>query len=208
MKQSDTQLDDDAFKQELSALIPHLRAFARSLCGDATQADDLAQDTMLKAWNARTSYQAGSNLKAWCFTILRNVFYSDKRRAWRQQPLDPEFAENTLVSGDDTSDNLELLALRNAMNKLPDSQRECLIMFGAGGLSYEEVAEICGCAVGTIKSRVSRARQSLFDILEQTESNLESPDNMPASQAFEDIMREADHLSDRSAVGSQLASNG
>ena len=76
------KLDDATFKQELTALIPHLRAFARSLCRDASLADDLAQDAMLKAWNARDSFLAGTNMKAWAFTILRNAFYSEKRRSW------------------------------------------------------------------------------------------------------------------------------
>ena len=89
-------LDDQAFKTELAGLIPHLRAFARSLCGNATAADDLAQEAMLKAWKARESYQSGTNLKAWTFTILRNLFYSEKRRSWRRQQLDPEVAEATL----------------------------------------------------------------------------------------------------------------
>ena len=68
-------MDDNNFKRELSELIPHLRAFARNLCSDATQADDLAQETLMRAWKARESYQEGTNLKAWCFTILRNTFY-------------------------------------------------------------------------------------------------------------------------------------
>ena len=158
------------FKSELSALIPHLRAFARNLCNDATQADDLAQETLLRAWKARESYQEGTNLKAWAFTILRNTFYSEKRRSWRRQPLDPEVAEATLVANDDASASMELLALRNAMNRLPDDQREALILVGAGGMPYEEVAEICGCAVGTIKSRVNRARNALAVILETNEA--------------------------------------
>src|SRR6195256_217875 len=90
-----------AFKAELVGLIPHLRAFARSLTGDATAADDLAQDAMLKAWDARASYQMGTNMKAWTFMILRNQFYSEKRRSWRQTQLDQEAAERTLVAVDD-----------------------------------------------------------------------------------------------------------
>ena len=188
-------LSDLDFKKELTSLIPHLRAFARSLCGNPSQADDLAQDAMLKAWKSRDSYQTGTNMKAWTFTILRNVFYSEKRRSWRQQPLDPEVAEATLVAADQNGDSLELLALRNAMNKLPVDQRECLIMVGAGGLSYEEVAQICGCAVGTIKSRVSRARQALAQILDQNEAGMSSDKTMAASEAMDDILREADRLS-------------
>ena len=90
--------DDEAFKRELVQLIPHLRAFARTLCGDPAAADDLAQDAMMKAWDARASFQMGTNMKAWTFMILRNQFYSEKRRSWRQSQLDQEAAERTLVA--------------------------------------------------------------------------------------------------------------
>lgn len=188
-------MDDLKFKQELAGLIPHLRAFARNLCSDATQADDLAQETLLRAWKARESYQEGTNLKAWCFTILRNTFYSEKRRSWRRQPLDPEVAEATLVSNDNPSDSMELLALRNALNELPDDQREALILVGAGGLPYEDVAEICGCAVGTIKSRVNRARNALAVIMESNKIGFNSDKKISASEAFDDLMAQADSLS-------------
>src|SRR5580704_318575 len=98
---SDAPKRDGAFRDELVALIPQLRAFARTLCGDATAADDLAQDAMLKAWNARESFEMGTNMKAWTFMILRNQFYSEKRRSWRQSQLDQEAAERTLVAVDD-----------------------------------------------------------------------------------------------------------
>ena len=188
-------LDDAAFKQQITELVPHLRAFARSLCGNVALADDLAQEAMLKAWRARDSFESGTNMKAWCLTILRNVFYSEKRKSWRQQPLDPEVAEATLVSNDDNSASLELLALRNALNQLPEDQKECLIMVGAGGLSYEEVAYICDCAVGTIKSRVSRARKALADIMESNGASFNSDGNLHAAEAFDDIMKQAGALS-------------
>jgi RNA polymerase sigma-70 factor (ECF subfamily) len=159
-------LADDAFKTELTGLIPQMRAFARSLCRDATAADDLAQDALLKAWNNRASYQPGTNMKAWTFMILRNQFYSDKRRSWRSTQLDPEVAERTLVAISNPVASLELDEVRRALAMLPEDQREALILIGAGGLSYEEVSEICGCAIGTIKSRVSRARDRLAAILE------------------------------------------
>ncbi|MEZ6013195.1 MAG: sigma-70 family RNA polymerase sigma factor [Hyphomonas sp.] len=189
------RLDDAAFKRELTELIPHLRAFARSLCGDAFMADDLAQDAMLKAWHARESFQAGTNMKAWAFTILRNVFYSEKRRSWRRESLDPEVAEATLVSPSNPGDGLDLLALRNALNMLPEDQREALILVGAGGLAYEEAAEVCGCAVGTIKSRVSRARKAVTDLLESNQSGFSSDDTMRAAEAFDDIMEQAAAIS-------------
>jgi RNA polymerase sigma-70 factor (ECF subfamily) len=195
MSEPITRLDDATFKQELTALIPHLRAFARSLCGDAFMADDLAQDAMLKAWHARESFQAGTNMKAWAFTILRNVFYSEKRRSWRRESLDPEVAEATLVSPSNPGDGLDLLALRNALNMLPEDQREALILVGAGGLAYEEAAEVCGCAVGTIKSRVSRARKAVTELLDSNQSGFSSDDTMRAAEAFDDIMDQAAALS-------------
>ena len=84
---------DETFRSELETKIPHMRAFARSLCGDPTQADDLVQDALANAWRGRARYAPGTNLKAWLFMIVRNQFYSDKRRSWRQIPLDPETAE-------------------------------------------------------------------------------------------------------------------
>ncbi|HEX4181536.1 MAG TPA: sigma-70 family RNA polymerase sigma factor [Caulobacteraceae bacterium] len=156
-----TAADDDAFKTDLVALIPQMRAFARSLCGDFAMAEDLAQDALSKAWASRDSFTPGTNMKAWTFMILRNQFYSHKRRSWRSTPLDPEVAERTLTAVDNPTAALELDELRRAMAMLPEEQREALILIGAGGLSYEEASEICGAAVGTIKSRVSRARDRL-----------------------------------------------
>lgn len=181
------------FKAELTALIPQMRAFARNLCGNATRADDLVQEALMKAWKARDSFIEGSNLRSWVFTILRNVFYSEQRRAWRSQPLDQEVAEATLVANEDPSEALELLALRNAMNRLPEDQKEALILIAAGGLPYEEVAEICGCAVGTIKSRVSRARKALEEILEERDVSV-SDSSVSASEVIGDIMQEAADL--------------
>ena len=155
------QPNDTDFQTELVALIPHLRAFARSLCADATQGDDLAQEAMAKAWGARASFAPGTNMKAWTFMILRNQFYSDKRRDWRSTQLDPEVAERTLVSERHPTDRLELDELRRALAMLPAEQREALILIGAAGLSYDEVADITDVPVGTIKSRVSRARDRL-----------------------------------------------
>jgi RNA polymerase sigma-70 factor (ECF subfamily) len=155
------------FKRELVALIPHLRAFARTLTGDQASADDLAQDALMKAWDARASYQMGTNMKAWTFMILRNQFYSEKRRSWRQTQLDQDAAERTLVAVDDPQAPVELDELRLGLGMLPAEQREALILVGAGGFAYEEAADICGCAVGTVKSRVSRARRALQVILEK-----------------------------------------
>lgn len=162
-----TDAQADAFKADLVALIPYMRAFARTLCRDAAFADDLAQDALARAWASRSSYQPGTNLKAWTFMILRNGFYSHTRRAWRSSQLDPAVAEATLVAVSNPTGALELNDLRRAMNMLPEEQCEALTLIGAAGLSYEDAAEICGVAVGTMKSRVSRARSRLVAILEE-----------------------------------------
>lgn len=130
-------------------------------------------------------------MKAWTFTILRNVFYSEKRRSWRRQPLDPEVAEATLVANDDPTASIELLALRNCLGKLPEDQREALVLVGAGGMSYEEAAEICECAVGTIKSRVSRARNTLAVMMDSNDVSYSSDKDIKAGDAFDAIMDEA-----------------
>lgn len=189
----DIPFDEAVFKQELTELIPHLRAFARSLCGNATLADDVAQDTMLKAWNARLKFKPGSNMKAWTFTILRNQFYSIKRRSWRATSLEPEVAEQTIVSVSNPDDSVRLNELRRAMNMLSDDQREAIILVGASGLSYDEAAEICGCATGTIKSRVSRARKSLEAIIEAGNFD-NSDDGIGAMDAMSAILNEADDI--------------
>jgi RNA polymerase sigma-70 factor (ECF subfamily) len=184
--------DDEAFKRELVQLIPHLRAFARTLCGDPAAADDLAQDAMMKAWDARASFQMGTNMKAWTFMILRNQFYSEKRRSWRQSQLDQEAAERTLVAVDDPEAPVALDELRQGLAMLPPEQREALILVGAGGFAYEEAAEICNCAVGTVKSRVSRARRALHAILD--EGNYER-DGAAAGDAMRSILADAERLS-------------
>ena len=182
----------EGFKRELVALIPHLRAFARTLTGDATSADDLAQDAMLKAWDARASYQMGTNMKAWTFMILRNQFYSEKRRSWRQTQLDPDVAERTLVATDNPESPVALDELRLGLAMLPPEQREALILVGAGGFAYEEAAAICDCAIGTVKSRVSRARRALQVLLE---TGAYDRDGRSASEAMSSILADAVRLS-------------
>jgi len=183
---------DEAFKSELVKLIPHLRAFARTLAGEPAGADDLAQDAMMKAWDARASFQMGTNMKAWTFMILRNQFYSEKRRSWRQTQLDQEAAERTLVAVDDPEAPVALDELRLSLAQLPPEQREALILVGAGGFAYEEAADICGCAVGTVKSHVSRARRALHAILEYGSY---VRDGSAAGDAMNSILADAERLS-------------
>lgn len=182
---------ESSFREQLVGVIPHLRAFARSLCKDPTQADDLAQEALAKAWKARDSFEPGTSLKAWTFMILRNQFYSEKRRSWRSTPLDAEVAENTLIANDNPTAPMELLELRAALNKLPDDQREALILVGAGGMAYEEAAQVCQVAVGTIKSRVSRARRALEVLLNEAGTRKPSEHEIGADKAFDDILDQA-----------------
>lgn len=156
---------DWSFKRELLATLPNLRAFAVSLCGNHDQADDLVQDTIMKAWAKQQSFEPGTNMKAWLFTILRNEFYSKMRKSGRVvQDTDGAFTERLSVHPEQYG-ALDLRDFRAALGQLADDQREAIILVGASGFSYEEAAEVCGCAIGTIKSRVSRARNQLQDIL-------------------------------------------
>lgn len=186
------------FKAELTALIPQLRAFARSLCGDPALADDLTQEALIKAWSARDRFEPGTNLRAWSFMILRNHFYSHRRRAWRQQQWDDAVDDLRLTAPAGQHAQLDLADLERALQTLPDSQREALILVGAGGFSYAEAAAVCGVEVGTVKSRVSRARTTLVERLGGT-------DRLPARRAVEEIMRslleEAASLGRGRAVG-------
>ena len=154
-----------AFKSALLAELPSLRAFAISLSGSHDHADDLVQETVMKAWGAHASFIPGTSLRAWLFTIMRNTYFSQYRKARREvQDSDGEAAAR-LVSAPAQDGHLDLADFRAALEKLPDDQREALILVGASGFSCEEAAEICGCAVGTIKSRVNRARQKLLQLM-------------------------------------------
>jgi RNA polymerase sigma-70 factor (ECF subfamily) len=179
------------FEAELIGLVPHLRAFGRTLTGNAAEGDDLAQETVSKALAHRNKFQMGTNMKAWTFLILRNLFYSDKRRAWRSTPLDPEVAERTLVATNNPASVIELDELRRALSMLPDDQREALILIGAAGLSYEEVSVIVGVAIGTIKSRVSRARDRLALIYAEGRIVV---DHLPAHTAMTAIFSQIEQL--------------
>jgi RNA polymerase sigma-70 factor (ECF subfamily) len=149
-----------------------LRAFGVSLCGDKERADDLVQETLFKAWNHLDSFKEGTNLKAWLFTILRNTYFSERRKRRREvEDTDGSYAAR-LSTHPAQHGHMEMQDFRAALVQLPDDQREALILVGAAGFSYEEAAEISGCAVGTIKSRVNRARNRLAGML-----GLEDEDN-------------------------------
>ena len=156
---------DPVLRDQILAAIPSLRAFAISLSGNVDRADDLVQETILRAFANIHSFQPGTNMPAWLFTILRNLFRSEYRKRRREiEDSDGSFAE-TLKSHPDQVGRVEFQDVRTARAQLPDEQREALILVGASGFSYEEAADICQCAVGTIKSRVNRARSRLAKLL-------------------------------------------
>ena len=153
------------FKTDLLGAIPNLRAFAVSLTHNTDRADDLVQETLVKAWDKHASFQPGTNMKAWLFTILRNEFYSQMRKRGREvQDTDGAMTARLAVHPGQQG-TVDLEDFRRVLQLLPEDQREAVILIGASGFSYEEAAEICGCAVGTIKSRVSRARTRLQEQL-------------------------------------------
>jgi RNA polymerase sigma-70 factor (ECF subfamily) len=157
--------DGQSLKRDLIAAIPSLRAFAVSVCGNPDRADDLVQETLVKAWGSLDSFSEGTNLTAWLFTILRNIYYSEFRKRRREAP-DPDGAiAARLVAPDSQHAHMEFQDFREALQKLPLDQREALILVAASGMSYEEAAEICGCAPGTMKSRVNRARNRLNELM-------------------------------------------
>lgn len=153
------------FKQAMLGCLGSLRAFAVSLTGRHDRADDLVQDTIMKAWAKKLSFEHGTNMKAWLFTILRNEFYSQIRKSGREiQDSDGYYTER-LSSHPGQHGAMDLKDFKVALDKLPNDQREAIILIGASGFSYEEAAEICECAIGTIKSRVNRARTRLAELL-------------------------------------------
>ncbi len=188
-------LSDSDFKRELAAVIPHLRAFGRSLSGNRDLADDLVQETLLKAWAARQRFQAGTNMRAWTFIILRNHYLSQMRRSRFRGEWDDLTADRLLAAPAGQDKHIELSDMQRALLELPQPQREALILVGAGGFAYEEAAEICGVAVGTIKSRVARGRAALEQILDG--GNLPSRRLQKTSEtgALSEIMDDVDKLS-------------
>src|SRR3978361_1368078 len=142
---------DESVRKSVLAAVPSLRAFAISLCGNVDRADDLVQETLLRALANIDSFQPGTNMSAWLFTILRNLFRSEYRKRRREvEDTDGSYAE-TLKSQPEQTGRVEFEEFRAALSKLPSDQREALILVGASGFSYEEAAEICQCAVGTLK---------------------------------------------------------
>jgi RNA polymerase sigma-70 factor (ECF subfamily) len=189
------------FKRELTAVVPHLRAFARGLCGRPDMADDLVQETLLKAWAAQDRFEPGTSMRAWTFVILRNAYLTDMRRNRFRGEYDEGVAERILTAPAGQEEPIHLSDLHRALLTLPAERREALLLVGAGGFSYEEAAQICGCAVGTIKSRVGRARASLSEMLAQGNIPRRSTDDQIAHRA---ILEELDMV----AAGNGVSSRG
>lgn len=161
------QTDSDTFRRDLVEVMGPLRAFSRSLCRNHALADDLVQETLMKAWAARQSYRPGTNFKAWTYRILRNAFYSSWRKDRRLSQLNTDLHANTIHAVDSVEATLELADVSGAMRQLPAEQRQAIVLTAAGGCDYEQAASIAGVAIGTIKSRVSRGRSALSGLLDQ-----------------------------------------
>jgi RNA polymerase sigma-70 factor (ECF subfamily) len=160
-----SRAQDSSLRDDLVAAIPNMRAFAISLCGNRDRADDLVQEALVKAWNHLDSFEAGTNLKAWLFTILRNAYFSELRKTKREIADSEGQLAAKLSVPPEQQGHLDLVDLSKALAKLPPDQREALILVGAEGFSYEDAANISGCAVGTVKSRVNRARSRLNELM-------------------------------------------
>jgi RNA polymerase sigma-70 factor (ECF subfamily) len=164
------------FREQLIAAIPGLRAFGITLTARGDRADDLVQETLMKAWKHHDSFEPGTNLRAWLYTILRNEFYSQLRKRKREvEDADGYYSSRVAVHAEQDG-HLELADLRVALAQLPEDQREAIILVGASGFTYEEAAEICSVAVGTIKSRVNRARVRLAAMLKLEKKEGFGPD--------------------------------
>jgi RNA polymerase sigma-70 factor (ECF subfamily) len=160
-----------SWRDEVVGLIPALRAFAWSLSHNGSDADDLVQDTLIKAWTNREKFEPGTNLRAWLFTILRNTYYTSVLRRRREVRDETGEYADTLKTPPTQDWSVAMRSLQTALQQLPAEHREALILVGAAGLSYEEAAEICGCALGTIKSRVNRARARLLKLMDAEHAN-------------------------------------
>jgi RNA polymerase sigma-70 factor (ECF subfamily) len=155
----------ETFRVELVALVPNLRAFAMSLLGSRDRADDLTQETILKAWSHMDSFQEGTNLQAWLFTIMRNTFISQCRRQAREVPDPDGLRAQAQTCPPEQEGYIDLQDLHYALTQVPPEQREALVLVAGAGFSYEEAAAIVGCPVGTVKSRVNRGRLKLAELL-------------------------------------------
>lgn len=184
-----------AFQRELTALIPHLRAFSRMLCGTKETAEDIAQEALTKAWRSQASFQSGTNMKACVFTIARNEYYSRRRRAWREMTWDDNLGKRIAAPAREQEWAMDLSDTASALRELPASQREALILVGVGCFTYEDAARICATRVGTVKSRVARARTAMLAILDG--KKMPPRGSRPRMNGTDDILAQLSALSAR-----------
>ena len=186
MTTTESTTSSNVIEADLIACIPHLRAFARFLTGNRERADDLVQDAVVRALTAAHQFQPGTNLKAWIFTILRNLYYNEIRKnRVKLQSIDEMAVDEPAMPATQEA-SLEFGDFRRAFWQLGEDQREVLILVGASGLSYEEAAKVCNCPTGTIKSRVSRARRELIKTLQEGSLAQKRGDTAPASLELAD----------------------
>ena len=175
--------DPADFGDEIVAFVPDLRAFAKTFHRDAARADDLVQEAILKAWSNQDKFKPGTNMKAWLFTILRNTFLTEIRKKRREvEDVDGAFAAG-LSDKPRQESAIEMGEFHAALKQLSEDQREALILVGASGFSYEEAAQICDCAPGTVKSRVSRARTRLAELMQIEDASAIGADAVVAAAA-------------------------
>lgn len=148
---------------ELVSLLPALRAFARTFHRHPSDADDLVQETLTKAIRHADKFTPGTNMKSWLFTIMRNECYSAARTMKRRIAGAPLPIEVTITGTHSQEWAVRASEMAKAIDALPPTQREAIVLVGMLGFSYDEAADICGCAIGTIKSRLNRARAHLAE---------------------------------------------
>lgn len=179
-----------SFKADLVEALKPLRGFARTFHRDPARADDLVQETVMKAWENREKFREGTNMRAWLFTILRNSYYSEMRKKTREVEDADGALTAALSEKGGQEGHMAMRDFRAALAELSDDQREALILVGASGFTYEEAAQICNCKPGTVKSRVSRARERLSRLLDVPPGDIDkdadpgAPGADRAAQAF------------------------
>jgi RNA polymerase sigma-70 factor (ECF subfamily) len=190
---------DEGFSMDIARHIPALRGLAKALTRNREAAADLTQETLAKAWQARRTFAAGTNMRAWLFTIMRNQFRSEKRRAWRQMPWNEKAAQHIPAPGDEQNLFVELADAARAIGTLSKRQRDALILAGVGGLSSMDVARITGCRPTAAKSRVCRARHAVRSMLDGAEPLGGASRTERCGQDIDGLLRQLDLLTGNAA---------
>ena len=194
------QKAETEFRDGLLSLMPLVGSVSRSMCRDADLAEDILQEALCKAWGARSTFCPGSNLKAWLLTILRNTYYQYCRRAWRLLPLNEDVALNIPGPENEQQWSVDLADTVEALRVLSLVQRETLMLVGVGGLKYDEAAAIGNCAIGTAKSRVTRARKKILAAMEGSVKP-NSVRQIPVGHATQELLRELESYMSRTGRG-------